>query len=41
LKNVQNETNKRFSILAVTAGSKNRIRLFSDNFVKLRPQSWH
>jgi len=42
LKNVQNETIKRFSvgntkvnILALTAGSKNKIRLSSDNFEKL------
>jgi len=42
LKKFQNETTKRFSIgnskvniLALTAGSKNKIRLSSDNFVKL------
>jgi len=42
LKNVQNETTKLFSvhntkvnILALTAGSKNKIRLSSDIFVKL------
>jgi len=46
LKNVQNETTKRFSvgntkvnILALTAGSKNKIRLSSGNFVKLHIRS--
>jgi len=45
-KNVQNETTKLFSvgnteanILALTADSKNKIHLSSDNFVKLRTQS--
>jgi len=45
MKNVQNEITKRFSggntkvnILTLTAGSKNKISLFSDNFVKLRIQ---
>jgi len=47
LKNVQNEATKCFkvrstkvNILALTAGSKNKIRLSSDNFVKLRTRSW-
>jgi len=46
LKNVQIETTKRFSvgktkvnILALTAGSKNKFRLSSDNFVKLCTRS--
>jgi len=45
-KNVKNEATKRFSvgstkvyILALTAGSKNKIRLSSDNFVTLCTQS--
>jgi len=46
LKNVQTETTKCFSvgntkvnILDLTAGSKNKINLSTDNFVKLRTRS--